>query len=492
MFRLELILLGQIDSAGQLASDLDLGLLPLRTDSALKRLEVGPGGLILLPAQMSAWVEAHQEKLNRFPYGVLVFGSEPIKPPLRLKYWDLTEPDHPELTLHRAKGLLERIWLHHRVGERHLELKETTAAANNERAVLCELQRQLREARDLAQKEAREKSELLNFLAHEIRTPINGVMGMVHLFSHTAMDREQQEFITALSRSGESLLEMVNGLLDWGRLEAGKVELQPREFDLWAMLDELRMWFLPLAEEKGLTVEIKAAEGFSGWLVGDQPKLRQILVNLMGNALKFTESGGLTLSVAPQIEGGQVTGMSLRVKDTGRGIAADQIPRLFDPFWQVEEFGSRGNQGSGLGLAIVKRLVEIMRGQLRVTSEAGEGTCFELVLPLKEVLRNRAEVSRSVGADREDFALTGEIYLMALERHLRDGAWPEARDLVGRFERAGQKLGFDELSLALCALDASLGREESAANLAQLEEVERHYRNALDRLSYRQKHALAG
>lgn len=233
--------------------------------------------------------------------------------------------------------------------------------------------------RRLAEEASEAKSRFLATLGHEVRTPMTGVLGMAELLSGTPLDPRQRGYVNAIRQAGEHLVRLVNDALDLARIEAGRLELRPAAFDLQALIGDVCGLLAPLAERKGLAFRCDIAEGCPRGVVGDADRVRQILLNLGSNAIKFTEAGSVVVAAAAQP--GQ--GVVVTVADTGPGLNAEQQGRLFRRFEQAEGERTRARHGgSGLGLAISQELAAAMGGQIAVRSRAGEGSVFTVSLPL--------------------------------------------------------------------------------------------------------------
>ncbi|MEA2626723.1 MAG: two-component system, sensor histidine kinase and response regulator [Candidatus Binatota bacterium] len=238
----------------------------------------------------------------------------------------------------------------------------------------------LARARDQALDASRAKADFLASMSHEIRTPLNGVIGMIGLLMDTPMSREQMEFAGTARASAEALLAIINDILDFSKVEAGKLELEPIAFDLRAVVESLVEIFSPAAEAKDVELVIRFAPDTPQWVIADPGRIRQVLTNLLGNALKFTHAGHVLVDVqAESTADGEAT-IRFAVEDTGIGIPRAKLAAIFDRFTQADSSTTRHYGGTGLGLAISKQLVERMGGDIGVESEPGRGSTFHFRL----------------------------------------------------------------------------------------------------------------
>lgn len=281
--------------------------------------------------------------------------------------WQQDDPEPMEIQLWNGE--------HIRIFDRRGPSGDVVSLALNITASV-HYEEQLHEARERAEAANRAKSAFLANMSHEIRTPMNGVVGMADLLTETDLDSEQRLFVETIKHSGEALLVIINDVLDYSKIDADKLILHPEPFDLEQTLHEVLLLLQPSARAKGLTLRIDYDILQPTRFVADPGRIRQIVTNLMGNAVKFTLEGQVLLRVVGEAAENNRTKLSITIEDTGIGIAPDKVDHVFGEFNQVEDDRNRQFEGTGLGLSITRRLVDLMGGTIWVTSEKGVGSCF--------------------------------------------------------------------------------------------------------------------
>ncbi len=292
-------------------------------------------------------------------YRALVEGS--LRNPFQLLFKEVDEANK-----NLEKDIAARKLAEKKLQETNLQLEETN--------------QQLEEAKEQAEAASQAKSEFLANMSHEIRTPMNIIIGMSELLHNSIRDNEQREYALMIKDSADFLLNNINDILDYSKIEAGRVELEKSPYDLKALVEKTFSSFSIYARDKRIRLHLSFGSEVPRAVIGDPNRLRQVLINLLGNAVKFTEDGKVTLDV----EKGQGPILRFSVRDTGPGIPEEKQGLLFQSFSQVDSSSSRKHGGTGLGLAISKRLVELMGGTIDLTSKEGEGSTFFFTVPLEE------------------------------------------------------------------------------------------------------------
>ncbi len=282
-------------------------------------------------------------------------------------YIDITKRKAHEAEIEQARAELSK---------RIEELEASKRVIEKQSAEQRILNEEVSAARDAANAASHAKSEFLAATSHEIRTPLNGVLGMAGVLMDSSLDAQQKEYVSIIKDSGEVLLDVLNDIIDLSKIEAGRVDIEPVKFYLENLLKTVSRLWEPLANDKGLDFSINVAGDVDAAFVGDPKRLRQVLSNLLGNALKFTESGGITIDVAQELLLGDQVELRITVSDTGIGIAPNKQPSIFEAFTQADSSITRQFGGTGLGLTICKRLGELMGGEIGLKSIAGEGSQF--------------------------------------------------------------------------------------------------------------------
>ncbi len=260
---------------------------------------------------------------------------------------------------------------------------------------------ELKQAKAAAESASRTKSDFLASMSHEIRTPMNAIMGVADLLTKTALSQEQDKYVQIIRRAGDNLLNLINDILDLSKVEASQLELERTGFSLSDLLEKVIEMVAVRAQEKGLTLVSEIAPTVPANLVGDPTRLRQVLLNLIGNAIKFTETGEVSVRVTPDGNNSVPTALRFTISDTGIGIPSGKLDRVFDRFTQADSSTTRRFGGSGLGLTISKRLVELMGGRIWVESEVDKGSVFSFAVPFEIWAGSLRRAGEPVGLEPE-------------------------------------------------------------------------------------------
>ncbi len=371
-----------------------LDLVPLARDVVWEHIDIG---VVVLDSHLRV------ADINQSARDLLGITEGSVEGRSIAELWPLWEEIHPKVREHREvvvqveKGRYLRIRVStveegRRVRGLILLLEDVTERKKAELA--------LQRARETAEQMARMKSSFLASMSHEIRTPLHAIVGMSHLLVDTPLSPEQEEYVHTIMTSSETLLDIVNNILDYSKLEAGKMELAMYPLDLRSCIEEALDLVAPRAAEKGVELAYEMAEDVPHTIIGDSTRLRQVLLNLLSNAVKFTDKGEVVVSVDANrfdypINGGERRyELHFAVRDTGVGIPPDQLETIFQPFQQADS-GRHHPAGTGLGLAIARRLVELMGGRIWVESEVGKGSTFHFTIVAQAVPGERKTYLRS-------------------------------------------------------------------------------------------------
>jgi signal transduction histidine kinase/ActR/RegA family two-component response regulator len=368
--RIELELAGNSLLAGVLWASASIGIYPL--------LDPRAAGVHIMMLLGSAAVAAHFMTLVRWSYALLAIPS--IGSLALVSMFDRSVQSYALGVL--SVGYMATLLLAGRA-------YRATATKAIEHALVADAAiESLKKARDDAEAGAVAKSQFLATMSHEIRTPMNGVLGSLELLRRSGLNQEQQRLARIAASSGGTLMAILNDVLDHSKIEAGKLALDVAPLSVQGLMASVVGLFRSNAEVRGLSLQLHVDETAPDWVLGDGQRLKQVLLNLVSNAIKFTEHGGIELSVKALPSRPGIAKLQFAVRDSGIGLAAESLQRLFSPFTQFEQAGHRTRRGTGLGLAISQRIVDAMGSAIEVESVPGEGSRFHFTL---ELPRHHAE-----------------------------------------------------------------------------------------------------
>lgn len=379
---------------------------------------LSPVGIALNDLQTGRFVDVNQAMVTPSGYSIEEF--------MQLDYWQLTPPDYTEQEQQQLQllqqtgryGPFEKEYLR-RDGSRYPVLlngvlikdvngRELIWSIVEDISVRKATETALLNAKELAEAAAHMKSMFLANMSHEIRTPLNGVIGMLDLLGRTALTEQQQAHLDVAMRSGQSLMGIINDILDFSKIEAGKITLEQSNFALTAAVQDVVALFEHVAAAKNVVLQVQLGALQQVDVCGDEVRFKQIISNLLGNALKFTSAGAVTIALGSRADGNKII-CDVRVSDTGIGMSTEQQEKLFTPFTQADISTTRRFGGTGLGLAISRQLCRLMDGDISVSSQLGAGTCFSFYVSFDAAL---ASATSSVHCPMSPIDLLGRRVLL--------------------------------------------------------------------------------